>query len=81
MARQIEVISPEVRSKLDELKRIELERLRKLTMKEHQLELEMEHEQKGESLDDNNVDGRRWRTIGQKTKKSPMHIPLGTVFH
>ena len=48
-----------MRSRLDELKRIELDRLRKLAMKEHKLEEEMEH-----GAYNQEIDGRRWRTFG-----------------
>ena len=54
-------MAPDVRNRLDELKRIELDRLRKLAMREHQLEVEMAREQHGG--DGNDLDGRRWRTV------------------
>lgn len=61
VSQQIASVAPEVRNKLDELKRIELDRLRKLAMKEHELEEEIAREQHG---NDNDIDeNRRWRSI------------------
>lgn len=60
MARHIETVAPNVRNQLDELKRIELERLRKLAMQEHKLEEEMQNGAYDEES------GRRWRTVTNK---------------
>lgn len=77
VARQIEIVAPQLRNRLDELKRIEIDRLRKLTMKEHKLEEEMAREKHG-AYNEDDESGRKWRTFGgnhQPTK----HAPLGTV--
>lgn len=54
IARELNFVSHNVRNKLDELKRIEIDRLRQLAKKERALE------DQG-TLDDS---GRRWRTLG-----------------
>ncbi|KAI2800418.1 Nucleobindin-2 [Blomia tropicalis] len=70
VARHIESVAPDVRNRLDELKRIELDRLRKLAMKEHELEEEIERE----SHDGNE---RRWRTTKDSdTNKRKVSIQL-----
>lgn len=58
----------DVRNRLDELKRVELERLRKLAMKEHKLELEMEQQQHGDGAYVDLESGRRWRTTTNNRK-------------
>ncbi|XP_046918574.2 nucleobindin-2 isoform X2 [Dermatophagoides farinae] len=55
VARIIDQVAPDVRNRLDELKRIELDRLRKLAMKEHRLEEEMAAAQKSHGDDDGNA--------------------------
>ncbi|XP_027200660.2 nucleobindin-2-like isoform X1 [Dermatophagoides pteronyssinus] len=80
VSRIIDQVAPDVRNRLDELKRIELDRLRKLAMKEHRLEEEIAAEQKshgdGAYVDDNDDDnndvesGRRWRTTTTNKRKS-----------
>ncbi|OTF83028.1 hypothetical protein BLA29_014553, partial [Euroglyphus maynei] len=84
VARIIDQVAPDVRNRLDELKRIELDRLRKLAMKEHRLEEEIEAEQKSHGdgaydvvNDDDNSDlesGRRWRTA-TSTNKRKSQVP------
>ncbi|UXI22025.1 Aminopeptidase N precursor [Sarcoptes scabiei] len=62
----IDQVAPEIRSRLDELKRVEMERLRKLLAREHKLEEEMEDEQHRQKIGDGSYDlesGRRWRTV------------------
>ena len=65
------MVAPQVRNRLDELKRIEMDRLRKLAMKEHNLELQMQSEHDGAY----EQDGRKWRTVKDKTPSG--HVPLG----
>lgn len=62
IAQQLDLVGHQVRNKLDELKRVELDRLRKLARKEHELE---------EKLGGNSAeqDGRQWRTVDSKTGK------------
>ncbi|KAI7690783.1 Nucleobindin-2 [Sarcoptes scabiei] len=48
----IDQVAPEIRSRLDELKRVEMERLRKLLAREHKLEEEMEDEQHRQKIGD-----------------------------
>ncbi|XP_075675953.1 nucleobindin-2-like isoform X2 [Dermatophagoides pteronyssinus] len=55
VSRIIDQVAPDVRNRLDELKRIELDRLRKLAMKEHRLEEEIAAEQKSHGDDDGNA--------------------------
>lgn len=56
VARHIESVAPDVRNRLDELKRIELDRLRKLAMKEHELEEEIERESHDDEKNAGHVD-------------------------
>ena len=52
IAKELDFVNHNVRNKLDELKRIEMDRLRQLAKKERQLQQGMDS------------DGRRWRTLG-----------------
>ena len=65
------MVAPHVRNRLDELKRIEMDRLRKLAMKEHNLELQMQNEHSDGAYE---KDGRKWRTV---SKGNPGHVQLG----
>ena len=56
VAEMIQQVAPNIRSRLDELKRIELDRLRKLALKKHKLEED---------------DIRRWRTIDAESNHVP----------
>lgn len=56
IAQELNLVSHHVRNKLDELKRVELDRLRKLVKQQH------DAEQAGGSYGDS-PDGRRWRTV------------------
>lgn len=75
-------MAPGVRNKLDELKRIEMDRLRKLAMQEHQLEEQMERESHGNNNELYDEENRRWRTMGSKasstnTKADPSKHTFG----
>ena len=59
IADELHFVDHNVRSKLDELKRIEMERLRKLTVKEKHLKDQIERESSNGGEDD-----RKWRTVG-----------------
>ncbi|XP_015786654.1 nucleobindin-2 [Tetranychus urticae] len=54
IANELNLVSHNIRTKLDELKRIEIERLRKLTKLEHDIK----------EFGSFSNDGRRWRTLG-----------------
>lgn len=58
IAQELNFVHHNIRSKLDELKRIELDRLRQLARKEHEIG--------GGSYSE---DGRRWRSVGSTNKK------------
>lgn len=63
VAKELEFVKHNVRTKLDELKRIELERLRKLSREEmERSELGLYRNENGH-LAPPSIDGRRWRTI------------------
>ncbi|GBM11416.1 Nucleobindin-2 [Araneus ventricosus] len=62
IAKELEFVKHNVRSKLDELKRIEVDRLRKLIQEQmERTELGLYRDEDGHLL--NSPDGRRWRTI------------------
>lgn len=62
IAKELEFVKHNVRSKLDELKRIEMDRLRKLLQEQmERTELGLYRDEDGHLL--NSPDGRRWRTI------------------
>lgn len=61
IAQELNFVHHNIRSKLDELKRIELDRLRKLAKKEHDAK-----EYGGGSY---TSDGRKWRSVGGSNKK------------
>ena len=56
IAQELNFVNHKIRTKLDELKRIEIDRLRKLAKKEHDL--------KELGQGSYSEDGRRWRTVG-----------------
>lgn len=66
-----------MRSKLDELKRQEMDRLRKLTRQEHELEMKREH---GNDDKDLSAERRAWRTLKKKQQleKGLPHLDAGT---
>lgn len=73
IANELHFVDHNVRSKLDELKRLEMDRLRKLTKKEHDLLERQDHHQQaknGGKNEDTFEDGRRWRSLNAK-KNSP----------
>ncbi|XP_035218489.1 nucleobindin-2-like isoform X2 [Stegodyphus dumicola] len=62
IAKELEFVKHNVRSKLDELKRMEVDRLRKLIREQmERTELGLYRDEDGHLL--NSPDGRRWRTI------------------
>ncbi|GFT47310.1 nucleobindin-2 [Nephila pilipes] len=62
IAKELEFVKHNVRTKLDELKRIEVDRLRKLIQEQmERTELGLYRDEDGHLL--NSPDGRRWRTI------------------
>ncbi|XP_013780091.1 nucleobindin-2-like isoform X2 [Limulus polyphemus] len=83
IARELEFVKHSVRSKLDELKRMEVERLRRLTLQEiEQNELGLYRNEDGHLLPAP-PEGRKWRTIprphggkgfNRKNIKVPVHI-------
>ncbi|XP_067121407.1 nucleobindin-2 [Centruroides vittatus] len=85
VAKELEFVKHNVRTKLDELKRIELERLRKLSREEmERLELGLYRNEDGH-LAPPSIDGRRWRTISsvgdgeginRKHIKVPHHLDV-----
>ncbi|XP_076351602.1 nucleobindin-2-like isoform X2 [Tachypleus tridentatus] len=88
IARELEFVKHSVRSKLDELKRMEVERLRRLTMEEvEQNELGLYRDEDGHLLPAP-PNGRKWRTqphpsggkgFKRKNIKVPVHLdPLNT---
>ncbi|XP_022246409.1 nucleobindin-2-like isoform X2 [Limulus polyphemus] len=88
VARELEFVKHSVRSKLDELKRMEVERLRRLTMEEvEQNELGLYRDEDGHLLPAP-PNGRKWHTqsrpsggkgFNRKNSKVPVHIdPLNT---
>lgn len=69
IADELHFVDHKVRSKLDELKRIEMERLRKLTTKEKHLKDQIEREGSQNNQGDNDSD-RKWRTVGNDGSSS-----------
>ncbi|GIY64370.1 nucleobindin-2 [Caerostris darwini] len=85
IAKELEFVKHNVRSKLDELKRIEVDRLRKLIQEQmERTELGLYRDEDGHLL--NSPDGRRWRTIpdhkrgleglNRKGVKIPKHLDI-----
>ena len=85
IAKELEFVKHNVRSKLDELKRIEVDRLRKLLQEQmERTELGLYRDEDGHLL--NSPDGRRWRTIpnhrsgleglDRKGVKIPKHLDI-----
>lgn len=66
IAHELNFVNHNVRTKLDELKRIEIERLRKLA--------KQEHDAKEFGLGSYSDDGRRWRTLGSTNDKLDKHM-------
>lgn len=78
IADELHFVDHNVRSKLDELKRIEMERLRKLTVKEKHLKDQIEREN-GDSNGKNDDYDRKWRTVDNgKSDTSSGSISAGT---
>lgn len=75
IADELHFVDHNVRSKLDELKRIEMERLRKLTVKEKHLKDQIERESSNGGEDD-----RKWRTVGGSSsgRGTSVDITAGT---
>jgi len=61
IAQELHFVDHNVRTKLDELKRVEMDRLRRLTKKEHDLKEREEHAAAGGG--ETGGDRRRWRTV------------------
>ncbi|XP_055941064.1 nucleobindin-2-like isoform X2 [Argiope bruennichi] len=85
IAKELEFVKHNVRSKLDELKRIEVDRLRKLIQEQmERTQLGLYRDEDGHLL--NSPDGRRWRTIpdhkrgleglDRKGVKIPKHLDI-----
>ncbi|XP_054720982.1 nucleobindin-2-like isoform X2 [Uloborus diversus] len=85
IAKELEFVKHNVRSKLDELKRMEVDRLRKLLQQQmERTELGLYRDGDGHLL--NSPDGRRWRTIpshrsgseglDRKRVKIPSHLDI-----
>lgn len=76
IADELHFVDHNVRSKLDELKRIEMERLRKLTVKEKHLKEQIEREGSQSGGEDSD---RKWRTVGNSGSSASSGISAGTL--